>query len=267
MKTITIFTPTYNRAYILHQLYDSLCRQTTKDFEWLIVDDGSTDETEQMIHYWILENRIVIRYYKTANGGKNRAINKGVTLSNGELFFIVDSDDYLTDNAVKLILDYWATIKDKSHYSGVCGRKMHSNGELLGGNIKSYDVIDSDNITFHYILGINADIAEIFRTDLLREHPFPVAVGEKFVPEALIWNKLTNLYPMRYFNIGIYVCEYLPDGYTCNLKRNLKQNPKGFGLYYKSMLLNKRKLPILLRIKSLLRVCQCKYYELIKKLR
>ena len=76
MKTITIFTPTYNRAYILHQLYDSLCRQTTKDFEWLIVDDGSTDETEQMIHYWILENRIVIRYYKTANGGKNRAINK-----------------------------------------------------------------------------------------------------------------------------------------------------------------------------------------------
>lgn len=262
MKAITIFTPTYNRAYILHQLHDSLCRQTAKCFEWLIIDDGSTDNTEQLVNHWILENRITIRYYKTANGGKSRAINKGAALATGELFFIVDSDDYLRDNAIELVLFYWNAIKDKSHFSGVCGRKMYPNGELLGGSAKNYDVIDSDNISFHHVLGINADIAEVFRTDLLRKHSFPAARGEKFVPEALIWNKLTSLYPMRYFNKGIYVCEYLPDGYSRNFKHNLKQNPKGFGLYYKSMLLEKRKLPIMLRVKSLLRVCQCKYYEL-----
>ncbi len=262
MKAITVFTPTYNRAYTLHQLYDSLCRQKNKDFEWLILDDGSQDETEQIVNRWINEKIIDVRYFKTQNGGKSRAINKGVLIANGELFFIVDSDDYLMDNAIDKVLFHWNKIEEKFKYSGVCARRIYTTGEKIGGDNIKFDIIDSDNLSFHYSLGINADIAEVFRTDLLRKYPFPEFENEKFVPEAFIWNKITRLYPMRYFNEGIYVCEYLSDGYTKNFKRNLKQNPKGFRLYYNSLLTNKGKIPVVHRIKALIRICQCNYFQM-----
>ena len=267
MKVITVFTPTYNRAYILHKLYDSLCRQKNQNFEWLILDDGSEDNTEQLVNSWITSGLIDIQYYKTQNGGKSRAINKGVSMAKGELFFIVDSDDYLVDCAIDRVLYYWNTIKEKSKYAGVCGRRIYPNGEKIGGDNINFDVIDSDNLSFHYSLGMNAYIAEVFRTDLLSKYPFPEIEHEKFVPEALIWNKITELYPMRYFNEGIYVCEYLSDGYTKNFKRNLKQNPKGFRLYYYSLLISKSRISVLRRLKSLVRICQCEYYQLQKTFR
>ena len=109
---LTIFTPTYNRAYILPNLYESLVNQTSKDFEWVIVDDGSTDETESIVKKWIAESRICIKYIKQENQGKHIAINTGTEHADGELFFIVDSDDSLKNHAVSTISEFWMSNND-----------------------------------------------------------------------------------------------------------------------------------------------------------
>ncbi|MFT0647270.1 glycosyltransferase family A protein [Bacteroides thetaiotaomicron] len=111
---VTVFTPTYNRAYILNDLYQSLCRQTCRKFEWLIVDDGSTDNTEGLVASWLDEGKMSLRYIKQPNGGKHRAINKGIQEANGDLFFIVDSDDYLAKNAIERILFFLWTYQRQS---------------------------------------------------------------------------------------------------------------------------------------------------------
>ena len=117
---VTVFTPTYNRAYILEQLYRSLCSQTCKNFEWLIVDDGSTDNTCELVALWSQENKFSIRYYLQKNGGKHRAINKGVELAQGELFYIVDSDDQLPPNSINDILCIYSDVCDDDSFAGVC---------------------------------------------------------------------------------------------------------------------------------------------------
>lgn len=122
---ITVFTPTYNRGYIIEKLYRSLQRQTFQDFEWVVMDDGSTDNTEEIFESWMQEdNRFPIRYYKQENGGKCRAINRGLDLAKGELFFIMDSDDYLTDNALERIVYWESTIAGQQNYAGVVGLSL-----------------------------------------------------------------------------------------------------------------------------------------------
>ena len=124
---ITLFTPTYNRAYVLETLYRSIQRQTFRDFEWIVVDDGSTDNTEDLVNSWMEEkNFFPIRYYKQANGGKCRAINWGLDLAEGELFFIMDSDDYLTDDAMETVVKWESTIAGKQGYCGVAGNRGSS---------------------------------------------------------------------------------------------------------------------------------------------
>lgn len=117
---ITIFTPTYNRAYILPELYKSLCRQTNKDFEWLVIDDGSTDNTNDLIQSWKADGRVRINYVKTENRGKSSAINTGVNKATGDIFFIVDSDDYLTDDAIDSVAVAFSGIRNLKHYCGIC---------------------------------------------------------------------------------------------------------------------------------------------------
>lgn len=262
---VTIFTPTYNRAYTLPALYDSLCRQSSKDFEWLVVDDGSTDTTEELIQSYIAESKLDIRYIKQTNGGKHRAINRGVAEARGELFFIVDSDDFLLDNAVEVVLDEWRNLPNNS-YSGVCGRKIFFNGEKVGGNQNGYTVLDCSSREFRYKYHVKGDMSEVFRSDILKMFPFPEFKGECFVPEALIWDRVTQYLPMRFFNTGIYCCEYLEDGYSRNFKKNLKANPKGFMSYYGSLVYGNpfayqnRIIPISIKIKAVLRIFQCLMY-------
>jgi glycosyltransferase involved in cell wall biosynthesis len=118
---ITVFTPTYNRAKLLKRLYDSLCVQTFTDIEWLIIDDGSVDNTEKIVNGFIAENKIGIRYIKQRNGGKHRAINHGVREAKGELFFIVDSDDWLPEDSLETINKYYQGIKDDKSFAGISG--------------------------------------------------------------------------------------------------------------------------------------------------
>lgn len=181
---ITVFTPTYNRCFLLEQLYSSLKRQTFKDFEWLVVDDGSTDNTTDFFSKIKKEkNPFDIIYIKTENGGKHRAINCGINHASGELFFIVDSDDYLTDNALALIDKIEKSIpqNDSKYYGGICGIRGYSKDKPIGSSFegKYLDITMLERTKY----GISGDKAEVFYTHLLKRYPFPEFEGEKFLTE------------------------------------------------------------------------------------
>lgn len=226
---VTVFTPTYNRGYILPRLYESLCRQTCRDFEWVIVDDGSTDGTEDIVSSWMREEKIPILYQRKENGGKHTAINRGVELASGDLFFIVDSDDYLTDNAVETIVGEWIKVKN----SNLCGmsfqRGRYINGNLVCKDETKYpeDCMISNYITMKHNRGTSADNAEVWVTKYMREHPFTVYPGERFMSEAIVWIRLAKERDMLCSNKIIYVCEYLEGGLTDQGKKLRFLCPKG----------------------------------------
>lgn len=259
---ITIFTPVYNRAYIINALYQSLCKQTSVEFEWLIIDDGSTDNIKEVVQQFIGEAKIDIRFFSQPNGGKHRAINRGVSLARGDLFFIVDSDDYLEDFAVERITFYAASI-NKEYIGGVCfQRKYYNTGKIIGKPFPKQTLL-SDSLMMTYKYGITGDRAEIFKTDILSKYPFPEIEGENFVPEALIWNRLSLKYKLLFIDEGIYLCEYLNDGLSYNFKKNLRCNPTGFRLYYRE-LLGYNVVPMLSKLKALIRLFQCYSYSIQK---
>lgn len=211
---VTVFTPAYNRANTLVRLYESLCKQTCIDFEWLIVDDGSSDDTSELItNYELQITSFSIRYFKQENGGKHRAINRGVAEAKGELFFIVDSDDWLAADAVEWIVNSYAQIKDKADFAGISGLRIHPDGTKIGGG-EDFGIIDADAIEVRTRFHVKGDLAEIYRTEILRQYPFPDFPGEKFCSEGLIWGRIAQKYKLRYFYKGIYVCEYLEGGLT-----------------------------------------------------
>ena len=222
--TITIFTPTFNRAYRLPALYESLVQQTNKDFEWVIVDDGSTDRTEDIVKEWIQEEIIHLRYLKQENGGKHSAINRGLEEAIGELFFIVDSDDILTPNAVEIIKNRYKTIKDDESFCGVCPLRVDKDMNKIGGDFP-FATLDCSCLDFRYKYHITGDMAEVVRTEIFRKFPFPKIDGERFCPEALVWNRMGLQYKFRYTNDKVYVCEYLSDGLTAKITRIRMQSP------------------------------------------
>ncbi len=253
---LTIFTPVYNREDTLERLYESLLRQNSKDFQWIVVDDGSTDRSGELIKKFQLSSPFEIIYKYVSNGGKMRAINEGVALASREFFFIVDSDDFITDNCVETINLYGKELPKSM--GGMIFRKIELNSQKISGKAYPKKVIDSSPIEIVYNLGIDGDKAEVFRTDILKKYPFNVYPGEKFIPEARIWIKIGEEYKMRYIDEGIYYFEYLQDGYTYNFNRLLKNNPKGFRDYYKFML--SYPLPLKNKFKFLIRYLQASYY-------
>lgn len=223
---ITVFTPTYNRAYILRQLYDSLCHQANKNFEWLIVDDGSTDNTKELVSSFILENKIPIRYIWQINGGKHAAINIGINEASGDLFFIVDSDDYILDNAIELIEKEFKAIEHDEHFCGISGRCQRPDGEMIG-NKQSKRIIDATHFDFFHATYTKVyDRADIYKTSILRKYPFPIIENEKFVAESIVWNRISyDGYLLRFINEPYTVCEYREDGLSKASIRNRHKYP------------------------------------------
>ena len=232
---ITVFTPTYNRAYIIETLYRSLQRQSFRDFEWLIVDDGSSDNTEEVVARWQLEgNDFPIRYYKKENGGKCRAINYGVDRAEGELFFNVDSDDYLTDDALEKVAAWVETLPRDGSFCGVVGNLGTSpdytpntpiDGPWRDGNLlERYDDYTANPI--------DGERAPVFFTEIQRKYKYPEFEGEKFVTPAVTWNRMAaDGYKVRIFDDIIWIYEYQPDGLTANVGRNFIRNPQGAGIW------------------------------------
>lgn len=230
---ITVFTSTYNRGYIIENLYNSLKRQTFRDFEWIVIDDGSTDNTEELFSRILQDEKdFSIIYQKVKNGGKHRAINKGVRLAKGELFFIVDSDDYLTDDALFQVDRVEKSLRDvEGKFGGVCGLKGYSEKKIVGTTYDGdgfLDITMLERRKYH----INGDKAEVFYTEVMRKYPFPEFDGENFLTEAVVWNRIAHDgYKLRFFNDTIYICDYLSDGLSANSEKHFHLSPKGYGLW------------------------------------
>ena len=232
---ITIFTSTYNRRQLIEKLYQSLLSQTQKNFEWLVIDDGSTDDTKKYFTDLLTKQQpFPIRYIKQANGGKHRAINKGVQNASGDLFFIIDSDDYLTKNAIEKINQWVATLDNSHKWAGIAGLRGYSKKNVIGSrNFTPYvDAKNSERRKYN-LLG---DKAEIYITDVLKQHPFPEISGEKFISEEIVWNAIArDGYYLRWFNEIIYICDYLDGGLTKDNSKDQK-NPQGRLLWARGQL-------------------------------
>ena len=226
---LTIFTPTYNRDYILPKLYKSLCQQTCKDFEWVLVDDGSTDTTGEMANNWLSEKKINMRFIKQKNSGKPIAHNKGVSEAKGDLFVCVDSDDYLLDNAVEEIKKLWTKIRNRK-ITGILSFRCYSNKSPLT-TLQNSKIKESTLREAYKKHGLHGDTMLIFKTDIIRKYHFVVANGERFIPEDYLYNQIDNDGPMYIYRKALYVCEYQKDGLTANVAQNLFSNYKSYVIY------------------------------------
>jgi glycosyltransferase involved in cell wall biosynthesis len=198
----TVFTPSYNRSGVLHRVYDSLLKQTFKNFEWLIVDDGSIDNTSQLVSSWIEnpETLFTIRYIWQENAGKKTAFNLGVKEAKGELFLPWDSDDKAVPEALESFYRYWQSIPSdlRNDYFSVCGLCVDQNGVLIGDMFPS-DIFDSNSLEVIHKYRIGGEKWGFARTDILRKFPFPEDVSG-YVPEGLVWSRISRYYKTRFVN-------------------------------------------------------------------
>ena len=227
----TIFTPTYNRKELLKNLYESLKNQKYKDFEWIIVDDGSSDETELSVRQFLDEKILNIKYFYKENGGKQRAYNYGVEKAQGELFICLDSDDKYVDNALETILKYWKKYENDSKIAGMGYLSIYENGEVIGTKFPEDEMI-ATQFDIYNKYKVKGDKGLMFRTNILKQFPFPVFEGEKFTTEAVIYNRISEKYKMLYVNEKIEIKEYQGDGLTSKYNDLLVRNPKGQALYH-----------------------------------
>lgn len=232
---ITILTPTYNRAQLLERLYQSLCQQTYQDFEWIVVNDGSKDYSDEVVQSFIDEGKISINYVKQENGGKHRAVNRGVKEAKGELIFIADSDDCLLPNSIETVEEMYQDIANDHSFAGVCGLDVYANGTVIGGGLPQ-EVIDCNAIDIRMIHHVRGDLKEVFKTDVLLDIPFPEIEGERFCPEVVVWNRIAKRYKLRYFNKPIYMVEYQPEGITSNITKARMKSPIASTTCYQEMM-------------------------------
>jgi len=228
---LTIFTPAYNRCDLLCRLYKSLLNQTNKSFEWLIVDDGSSDNTKNVVESWTEAGLINIRYIYQNNGGKYKAFNKGVKEADTELFFCVDSDDFVTDNAVEIILTAWKKHKNDSSLSGILAVKVDQNKKRLSDMLPQ-GIAKCNTYLLSTKYKCNGEWALIYKTEILKNNLFPEFENTKFMPEILIYDKIAKCYDMLLIDKAVNVCEYQGDGYSSSYIRTMIENPIGFKLYY-----------------------------------
>lgn len=229
-KKLTIFTPVFNRKKLLKRLYKSLLIQEDKRFEWLIIDDGSNDNVDKLIRKWMIDNKIDIRYIYQENQGKYIAHNRGVEYAKGELFFCVDSDDFLANNAVSSILEFWCQNKSK-YISGILALKGRKNNKLIGdklpnrlNNCSLYELSQK-----HKCKG---DRSLIYRTDILKKYMFPEICNVKFIGESIIYDQIDQNYSMILMREVLTICEYQSQGYTSNAIDLIVKYPIGYKIYY-----------------------------------
>lgn len=268
MKKITIFTATYNREKLLFRLYKSIIKQKKlEDVEWIIVDDDSTDNTSNLVKEEILPSNLLdVHYYKQVHGGKHRAINKGLEVCKGEYFMIVDSDDYLVENALECVFQWISDVQSLNYLAGVSGLRQDPSGKIIGNiAIKDRQFIEASNLE-RGKYGLNADMQEIYRTDILKKYKFPEFENEFFLTEAVCWDAIAaDGYQIRWYNSPICVCEYIEDGLTkngANGRIGHIQNFVGYSYYVKQCLRVKEKKEVIYEIKEFNSTCKDKGIKL-----
>ncbi len=234
MKTLTVITTTYNRAYCLHQVYESLLRQTSKDFIWLIMDDGSSDNTKELIEGYIAEKLVEIEYHYKENGGMHTARNAAYEKVHTELNVIIDSDDWMADDAVEKIVTFWNANKDDK-YSGIISNNISTEGKLIGTPLpKEVKACTQTALTDKY--QVRGDKKLIFRSDLTRRYPYPEFPGEKFYPASYKFRLLDLEYSMLLMDEYTCVVDYNSDSMTFQKFAQYKNNAKGFAHFRNEMI-------------------------------
>ena len=223
-KTLTVFTPTFNRLETLRDCYASLKRQTNGDFKWLVVDDGSSDGTREEVRRWAEEGRVEIEYVYQSNQGMHIAHNTAYENIDTELCMCMDSDDYLTDDAIEIVLDKWAEVRGKK-YAGIMALNMFKNGNIIGNMFE----VESTTLTTFYSEGGKGDKKLVYVTDIVKSYPpYPRFNGEKYVGLSYKYMMIDKDYKMATMNHPVCVVEYRSDGSTMNMIREYRNNPKGF---------------------------------------
>lgn len=207
--TFTVFTPTFNRARTLHRVYESLSAQTYRDFEWLVVDDGSSDDTRKLIDTWERQARFPLRYIYQPNQGKHVAFNRGVREARGELFLCLDSDDGCVPKALERLKYHWDQIPfaQRHRFSAVTALCIDELGELHGSRFPQ-DITDSDSLEIRYRHKVKGEKWGFQRTDVLRRFPFPETPTKRYVFEGIVWRAIARQFKTRYVNeaLRIYYC-------------------------------------------------------------
>ena len=235
MKTLTIFTPAYNRAHTLERTYKSLCRQTCHDFVWLIVDDGSTDNTRDIVSTWINEKVIDIKYVYQENQGMHGAHNMAYRNIETELNTCIDSDDWMPDDAVSKIIDFWCS-NGSNEYAGLVGLDMTEDGQIIGTRFSESHV----NMTNYYDQGGRGDKKIVYRTDVIKKYPeYPLFPGEKYVSLASKYFMIDQDYELLTLNEPLVIVEYQQDGSSLNMWKQYWRNPRGF-LYDRKLVLSSK---------------------------
>lgn len=233
---ITILTPTYNRSKLLIKLYNSLIKQTSHSFKWLIVDDGSTDNTKNVIENF-KQDKFKIDYIYKTNGGKHTALNLGFDYIDTELTFIVDSDDILTKDAIQTIINDWENLKNEN----ICGLSYlrgYDEEKVIGKKFRDNRFL-SNFIDERFNKNCQGDKAEVWRSDLLKKNKFPIFKNEKFLSESVVWVNISYKYDMYFINKIIYITEYLENGLTKSGRKLRINCPKG-GRFSSNMIIDKR---------------------------
>ena len=232
MKTLTVFTPAYNRAHTIGRTYESLLRQTSKDFEWLVIDDGSTDNTEELVKGWIAEAKIPIRYIRQENQGMHGAHNTAYRNIRTELNTCIDSDDFMPDDAVEKIVRFWKE-KGSDRYAGILALDRTEDGKIIGTSFP--DGMTETTLQGYYAGGGSGDKKLVYRTDVITRYPeYPLFEGERYVGLAYKYMLIDRDYKLLTLNEPLVTVEYQLDGSSYNMYRQYWRNPRGFSFFRKT---------------------------------
>jgi glycosyltransferase involved in cell wall biosynthesis len=228
--TLTVFTPTFNRAYVLPRCYESLKRQTSKDFVWLVIDDGSTDSTAELVRGWMAEGEIAIRYHYQENRGMHGAHNAAYELIDTELNVCIDSDDDMPEDAVEKIVAFWRKY-GSDDYAGIVGLDADRDGNIIGDRLPE-GMTACTLFGLHAVHRVRGDKKLVYRTDLVKAvPPYPVFPGEKYCPLSYKYVLIDRIRPLLLMNEVLCRVEYLPDGSSLNMIHQYRRNPRGFAFF------------------------------------
>lgn len=233
--TLTIFTPAYNRAHTISRTYESLCKQTSKDFCWLVIDDGSIDNTRDLVEKWIKEGKIPIHYIHQKNQGMHGAHNTAYRNIDTELNTCIDSDDYMPDDAVEKIVSFWKKYGSE-RYAGIVGLDKAHAGDIIGTRFPLE--MKETTLQGYYEKGGKGDKKMVYRTDVICKYPeYPIFEGEKYVGLAYKYMLIDQDYTLLTINEPLVIVDYQDDGSSINMYRQYWNNPKGFAFFRKTEML------------------------------
>ena len=227
MKTITVFTPTYNRAFCIDNCYTSLLNQTNKDFKWLIIDDGSQDDTKALVNSWILENKIEIQYHYQDNQGMHSGHNAAYKIIDTELNVCIDSDDFMPDDAIERILNIWHTRDHSQNLAGIIGLDAFKDGTIAEKIPERFKYATLSELEVKN--KIKGDKKVVLRTDVVKEFPpYPITKEERLVPLGTLYLMIDQKYQYICTNNVFCIIEYLEDGSSKNILKQYRKSPNGF---------------------------------------